>query len=153
MRAVIQRVKRASVIVNEPGRSEKVAEIGRGLVTLLGVRDGDQKEDAEWLIRKIVNLRIFADANDKMNLSLQDTGGAHLIVSQFTLWADCSKGLRPSFIAAARPEVAEPLYQHALSISRSLGVPTQSGRFQASMEIELVNDGPVTLILDSPQKT
>lgn len=149
MRAVIQRVKRASVTVKDLG---KIAEIGPGLVTLIGVREGDTKADAEWLMRKIVQLRIFSDANDKMNLSLKDTGGGHLIVSQFTLWADCSKGLRPSFIEAARPDVAEPLYEHALQISREMNVPTQSGRFQTSMEIDLVNDGPVTLVLESPQR-
>lgn len=102
------------------------------------------------MVKKIVALRIFEDAGGKMNLALPDVGGAHLIVSQFTLYADAAKGNRPSFVEAARPEIARPLYERALEVSRELGVPTSGGRFQAHMEIELLNDGPVTLTLQSP---
>jgi D-tyrosyl-tRNA(Tyr) deacylase len=127
-----------------------VGEIGPGLLTLLGIRQGDTEREADWLIKKIVGLRIFEDDAGKMNRSLIDTGGQHLIVSQFTLWADASKGNRPSFIEAARPETALPLYEKAVTLSRELGVPTSQGRFQASMVVSLENDGPVTILLDSP---
>lgn len=145
MKAVIQRVRKASVSV----AGELVSEIGPGLLTLLGVSGSDTQADADWLIRKIVSLRIFEDSAQKMNHSLKDVGGQHLIVSQFTLYADATKGNRPSFIDAARPEVAEPLYQHALATSRTLGVETFGGRFQATMLIAQENDGPVTLVLES----
>lgn len=145
MRAVVQRVKSASVVVE----GETVGSIGPGILTLLGVRSTDTEADVDRLMKKISALRIFEDENGKMNKSLLDVGGAHLIVSQFTLWGDASKGNRPSFIEAARPEIAKPLYERALKQSAALGLPTQGGRFQAHMEVSLVNDGPVTLLLDS----
>ncbi len=145
MKAVIQRVRRASVSVN----SQIIAEIGPGLLTLLGVAEGDTTDDADWLIKKIVSLRIFEDSDQKMNLSLKDIAGEHLIVSQFTLYADATKGNRPSFILAARPDIAKPLFDYALKVSSQFGVPTASGQFQASMQVLLENDGPVTLVLDS----
>jgi D-aminoacyl-tRNA deacylase len=146
MRAVVQRVQSASVYVGE----ELISKIGPGLLTLLGIRSGDTEREAEWLIKKLAALRIFEDASGKMNLSLLDTKGEHMIVSQFTLWADASKGNRPSFIEAARPEVAKPLYEKALALSEGLGLPTVGGKFQATMRVVLENDGPVTIILDSP---
>lgn len=145
MRAVVQRVTRASVHVD----NQLVSKIGPGFLTLLGVRTGDAEKDVDWLMKKIVSLRVFEDEDGKMNRSLLDVGGQHLIVSQFTLWADTTKGNRPSFIEAARPEIAGPLYERALEQSRLLGVPTHGGKFQASMQVSLVNDGPVTVILES----
>lgn len=152
MRAVIQRVSSAAVhvVTKENPSGELVAQIGPGLLTLLGVKTGDTDADVDWLMRKVAALRIFEDGAGKMNLSLNDVSGEHLIVSQFTLWADTSKGNRPSFIEAARPEVAQPLYDRALNVSRSLGLKTSGGRFQSTMRVSLVNDGPVTLILESP---
>lgn len=144
MKAVVQRVREASVTVD--GRV--VASIGRGLLTLLGVMQGDSEAQLAKLIAKICDLRIFEDGAGKMNLSLKDVGGAHLIVSQFTLAGDCSGGKRPSFIQAARPEVARPLFEKSLELSRAAGVPTEGGVFQADMKVALVNDGPVTLILE-----
>jgi D-aminoacyl-tRNA deacylase len=154
MRAVIQRIQNASITVPDDSlhRQILIADAGPGLLTLLGIYQNDTKEDAEWLIRKISALRIFADTDGKMNLSLQDIGGTHLLVSQFTLCADTSKGNRPSFIAAARPEQAIEIYNHALEFSKSLGLPTKAGQFQADMKITLLNDGPVTIVLDSPSK-
>lgn len=146
MRAIVQRVKSASVHVGE----ELVSEIGPGLLTLLGVRTGDTEREVEWLMRKIAALRVFEDTEGKMNLSVLDTKGSHLIVSQFTLWGDTSKGNRPSFGEAARPEIARPLYERAIEISQALGLPTQGGRFQAHMRVSLVNDGPVTMLLETP---
>lgn len=145
MRAVVQRVKNASVTVD----GVSVGSIDFGLLTLLGVRSSDTEADVDRLMKKISALRIFEDENGKMNRSLLDVGGAHLIVSQFTLWGETSKGNRPSFIEAARPELAKPLYERALQQSAALGLPTQGGRFQAHMEVSLVNDGPVTLLLES----
>lgn len=145
MRAVVQRVARARVVVGE----EVVGEIGRGLLILLGVHVRDTPEQARWLADKLVGLRIFRDADDNMNLSVQDVGGSCLIVSQFTLYGDCRKGRRPSFIDAARPELAIPLYEQFLTEVRALGVPVQTGRFGATMQVELLNDGPVTLIVES----
>ena len=145
MKAVIQRVRSAKVSVN----GELISEIGSGLLTLLGVHEADTEKDAEWLMRKIIALRIFDDAEGKMNLSLQDVGGSHLIVSQFTLWGDTRKGNRPSFQAAARPDPARALYESCLRLSLEAGVPTWGGKFQAHMNVSLENDGPVTLILDS----
>src|SRR5207244_2589929 len=145
MRAVIQRVSRASVTID----GEVVGSIGPGLLVLLGVTHTDTAEQARWLADKIVHLRIFNDADGKMNRSLVDTGGAMLVVSQFTLYGDAEKGRRPSFIAAARPEQATPLYEHFVNAVREHGVPVQTGRFGAMMQVELVNDGPVTLILDA----
>ncbi len=148
MRAVIQRVTRASVHVD----GALISRIEHGFLTLLGVHNSDTEKDAEWLIRKIVALRIFEDANGKMNRSLADVNGEHLIVSQFTLWADASKGNRPSFIEAARPELAERLYLHCIGLSQQLGVKTCGGKFQAHMKVTLENDGPVTSVLESPVK-
>ena len=147
MRAVVQRVREASVTVE--GR--EVGRIGPGLLTLLGVRKGDTESDLEKLMQKILKLRIFEDAAGKMNLSLQDVKGSHLIVSQFTLYGECKNGNRPSFIDAARPEEAKALYDKALALSAAAGVPTEGGRFQADMKVSLVNDGPVTLIVEWPR--
>jgi D-tyrosyl-tRNA(Tyr) deacylase len=146
MRAVIQRVSRAAVTVD----GETVGKIGPGLLVLLGVTHTDTPADARWLAEKIVGLRIFNDGEGKMNLALTDVGGAVLVVSQFTLYGDAQKGRRPSFVAAARPEQAIPLYETFVNGIRALGVPVETGRFGATMDVELVNDGPVTLILDSP---
>jgi D-tyrosyl-tRNA(Tyr) deacylase len=145
MRAVVQRVSRARVVVRE----EVVGEIGRGLLVLLGVAAGDTPEQARWLADKVVGLRIFADAEDKMNLGVAEVKGAVLVVSQFTLYGDCRKGRRPSFVEAAPPELAVPLYDTFVEAIRALGVPTATGRFGAMMQVELVNDGPVTLIVES----
>jgi len=145
MKAVVQRVKRARVNVG----GEVVGEIGPGLLTLLGVARGDDEADLEALLGKILRLRIFEDDEGKMNRSLADVGGGHLIVSQFTLLADTRKGNRPSFMEAAPPEEAERLYQQALEKSREAGVPTAGGRFRAEMQVELVNDGPVTILFDT----
>ncbi len=145
MRAVIQRVSRAKVTV----AGEVTGEIGTGLLVLLGVAEGDSADDAVALAEKTVGLRIFPDADDKMNLSLSDINGEMLIVSQFTLLGDCRKGKRPSFIAAARPEIAVELYQRFTAEVARRGIRTGTGRFQEHMGVELVNDGPVTLLLDS----
>jgi len=145
MRAVIQRVKESSVTVDK----ETVGAIGPGLVILLGVAADDEEKDADVLAAKIVNLRIFEDEQGKMNRSLLDTGGAMLVVSQFTLLADCSRGRRPSFIKAAGPDTARPLYRYFAEQVRGQGVETATGRFGAMMDVALVNDGPVTLILES----
>ncbi|MBO0697005.1 MAG: D-tyrosyl-tRNA(Tyr) deacylase [Zavarzinella sp.] len=147
MRAVLQRVRSSRVVVAD----EVVGEIGRGLLVLLGVRTGDTEAQARWLADKIVGLRIFEDDQGKMNVSVADIGGSVLVVSQFTLYGDCEKGRRPSFIDAARPEVAEPLYERFADAVRLHGVPVATGRFGAMMQVELVNDGPVTLILDAPE--
>jgi D-tyrosyl-tRNA(Tyr) deacylase len=146
MRAVVQRVSRAKVTVGE----ETTGAIGAGLLVLLGVAPDDTPEQARWLAEKIVGLRIFTDAEDKMNLGLSDVRGAMLVVSQFTLYGDCRKGRRPSFIGAAPPEIAIPLYEEFINTVKSLGVPVQTGRFGAMMQVELVNDGPVTLIVETP---
>lgn len=145
MRAVIQRVRRARVIVD----GETVGEIGKGILTLLGVRNGDTEKDVDWIIKKIGALRVFEDEQGKMNLSMLDLKLEHLIVSQFTLWGDASKGNRPSFIEAARPEIAKALYERAIEQSRALGVKTETGRFQAHMLVEIENEGPVTMMIDS----
>lgn len=145
MKALIQRVDEASVKVD----GQEVSRIGRGVLTLLGVQKGDDEAKARKLIKKICDLRIFEDSADKMNLSLKDIGASHLIVSQFTLVADCSSGRRPSFIEAEVPEIARHLYEIALEESRNLSVPTFSGVFQADMKISLINSGPVTFILEA----
>ena len=145
MKAVLQRVSRASVTVD----GALVGKISRGLLVLLGVEQGDTESDAQQLADKTVQLRIFDDADGKMNLALPDVGGAVLVVSQFTLLGDCRKGRRPSFIQAAPPEVAERLYEHFIAAVGVQRIAVQSGRFRAMMDVELVNDGPVTLILDS----
>ena len=148
MRAVVQRVLRASVAVN--GR--EVGSINQGILVLLGVGHKDVRQDAEYMAEKVVHLRIFADEQGKMNRSLLDVGGGLLAVSQFTLWGDCRKGRRPSFVAAAEPAKAETLYEAFIDHARSLGVTVASGRFQEMMEVSLVNDGPVTLLLDSEKE-
>ena len=145
MRAVLQRVSRAKVSI----AGETVGEIGPGLLVLLGITHADTPEQAKWLAEKIAGLRIFNDADGKMNLSVADVGGGVLVVSQFTLYGDCAKGRRPSFIDAARPEVAIPLYEAFVNGVKALGVPAATGRFGAMMQVELVNDGPVSLIVDS----
>jgi D-tyrosyl-tRNA(Tyr) deacylase len=148
MRAVIQRVSRARVTVE----GEVTGAIGRGLLVLLGVEDGDTLDDVRMMADKIVGLRIFPDAEGKMNLGLADVTGELLVVSQFTLLGDCRKGKRPSFIAAARPEVAIPLYEAFVAAVVGRGIRVATGRFQTHMEVELVNDGPVTLLLDSRKR-
>jgi D-tyrosyl-tRNA(Tyr) deacylase len=145
MRAVLQRVRRARVVVGE----EVAGAIGPGLLVLLGVAADDTEEGARWLADKVVGLRVFNDADGKMNLSVADVGGAALVVSQFTLYGDCRKGRRPSFVEAAPPELAVPLYEAFVAAVRAQGIPTATGRFGAMMQVELVNDGPVTLIVDS----
>lgn len=145
MRAVVQRVGRCRVRVE----GETVGEIGPGLLVLLGVGQEDGEEDARALAGKSVNLRIFPDEEGKLNLSLLESGGAMLVVSQFTLLGDCRKGRRPSFASAAPAPLAERLYERFIEEAARLGAPTASGRFGALMEVELVNDGPVTLLLDS----
>ena len=145
MRAVIQRVTRASVTID----GETVGEIGNGLVVLLGIARDDTTDDADYLVPKIAALRIFDDAEGKMNRSLKDTGGGLLIVSQFTLYGDVRRGLRPSWSDAAAPEVAEPLYDYFVDSSRKLLGRVETGSFRKMMLVELVNDGPVTILLDS----
>jgi D-aminoacyl-tRNA deacylase len=145
MRAVVQRVTRAKVTVED----ETVGEIGKGLVVLLGVARDDSEADAEYLAAKIVSLRIFDDEQGKMNLSVRDIGGGMLVVSQFTLYGDVRRGLRPSWIEAAAPEVAEPLYEFFLAQLAKLLSKVSSGSFRRMMQVELVNDGPVTILLDS----
>jgi D-tyrosyl-tRNA(Tyr) deacylase len=145
MRAVVQRVKESSVKTG----AETISRIGSGLLVLLGVAQGDRPSDADYLANKIVNLRIFEDDAGKMNRSLLEAGGAMLVVSQFTLLGDCRKGRRPSFVAAADPGKATALYEHFVEQVRRHGVSVQTGRFRAMMEVALINDGPVTLILES----
>ncbi len=147
MRALVQRVKEAKVVVG----GKTVGEIGPGILTLLGVGRDDSEADADRMIGKIAKLRIFGDGEGKMNRSLLDLGpdGAHLLVSQFTLYGDLSKGNRPSFGAAGKPELAKALYERAIATSRALGLRTEAGTFQAPMEVTLLNDGPVTFWLDS----
>ena len=145
MRAVIQRVTRASVTVE----ARVAGEIGPGVLVLLGVNRTDNAESAAYLAEKIAHLRIFSDEAGKMNLSLLDVGGSALLVSQFTLYGDTRGGRRPSYIQAAPPEQASRLYEEFVRSIRALGVPVQTGVFQAHMQVELVNDGPVTILLDS----
>lgn len=144
MRAVLQRVRRARVVVGD----EVVGEIGAGLLVLLGVAATDEPEEARWLADKVAGLRVFGDADGKMNRSVEEADGAVLVVSQFTLYGDCRKGRRPSFIEAAGPEKAVPLYEEFVNGLMARGLPTATGRFGATMQVELVNDGPVTLILE-----
>lgn len=145
MRAVVQRVSRASVTVE----GEVVGSIGRGFLVLLGVGQEDGAGEAEYLAEKVAGLRVFEDEAGKMNLSLAEAGGACLVVSQFTLYGDCRKGRRPSFVAAAGPEQAERLYEVFVEAVRARGITVETGRFRRHMDVELVNDGPVTLLLDS----
>ncbi len=144
MRMVIQRVSQASVSVDEA----VVGSIGRGIVVLLGVAQGDTEQQAEWLANKLVNLRIFEDDAGKMNLSVHDIGGQLLVVSQFTLLGDCRKGRRPGFSDAAPPEHADRLYEYFVDYVRKQGYVVETGRFQARMSVNICNDGPVTFVLD-----
>ena len=145
MRAVIQRVSRAKVTVG----GEVAGEIGPGLLVLLGVGSGDTRADADYLAEKTIGLRIFEDLDGKMNLSLADTGGALLVVSQFTLYGDVRRGKRPSFDGAAPPQEAKELYEYFVEKVRVAGLRCETGRFQELMQVELVNEGPVTILLDS----
>jgi D-tyrosyl-tRNA(Tyr) deacylase len=145
MRAVIQRVSRAKVTVN----GDTTGEIGKGLLVLLGVATADTEADADYLAEKIVGLRIFEDSDGKMNLSVADTAGAVLVVSQFTLYGDVRRGKRPSFDAAAPPQHARRLYEYFVDKIRTAGLTCETGRFQETMQVELVNEGPVTILLDS----
>ena len=146
MRGVIQRVQQCHVTV----KNQTVGAIDAGLLVLLGVGTGDQRSDADYLADKIVHLRIFEDDHQKMNRSLLDTNGQMLVVSQFTLLGDCRKGRRPSFVHAAPPDIAKPLYSHFISQVRKKGVTVATGQFGAMMAVSLINDGPVTLIVESP---
>ncbi len=146
MRVVIQRVSEAAVKID----GNIVGEISKGLLVLLGIAQEDTEQDALYLIQKLINLRIFSDADGKMNLSVQDCGGELLVVSQFTLYADTKKGNRPSYIRAARPEHAIPLYEFFLQeLQKQFQGPIQTGQFGADMKVSLINDGPVTIIMDS----
>jgi len=148
MRAVLQRVRGASVTVDHT----VVGKIESGWLVLLGIAPEDSQKQVNWLAEKIANLRAFNDADGKMNLSVQDVNGSVLVVSQFTLYGDCQKGRRPSFIGAAPPAVAEPLYDAFVNALKLLGVPVETGRFAADMQVELLNDGPVTFVIDAPEK-
>jgi D-tyrosyl-tRNA(Tyr) deacylase len=149
MKSVIQRVSQASVKID----NTIVAEIQKGLLVLVGIEDADNQEDSNWLTSKIVNLRIFGDQNDIMNLSVKDCDGDIIVVSQFTLQASTKKGNRPSYIKASRPEIAIPLYENfVLQLEKELGKKVQTGVFGADMKVELLNDGPVTIIMDSKNK-
>ena len=145
MRAVVQRVSRARVVIDD----EVAAEIGRGLLVLLGITHADTAENARWLAEKIVDLRIFPDDEGKMNRSVRDVGAEVLIISQFTLSADCRRGRRPSFDNAAPPEVARSMYETFVETLKAMELPVQTGEFRAMMQVELINDGPVTILLDS----
>ena len=147
MRAVVQRVTNADVKID--GRVN--GKIDDGLLVLLGVGNGDTEEDMKYIADKIIKLRIFSDENDKMNLALADVGGRLLVVSQFTLYADCRKGKRPNFTKAAKGEQANELYEYFVSCCRGLGIETQTGTFGADMKVELLNDGPVTIPLDTDE--
>lgn len=144
MKTLIQRVKRASVTIN----SERVSEIGVGLLVFLGVEKGDETINADKLADKLVHLRIFEDENEKMNRSLLDVNGEMLVVSQFTLCGDCKKGTRPSFDKSAPPEIANKLYEYFIDKVKGYSVPVQTGRFAAMMDVELINDGPVTFMIE-----
>lgn len=144
MRAVIQRVSEAKVTIGQ----ETVGQIGRGYMVLLGIEDVDTEQDADYICDKIIGLRVFEDDHGKMNLGILDVNGAILLISQFTLYGDARHGLRPSFIKAARPEQAIPLYEYAIR-RLSQSVPVETGRFGAEMQVALVNDGPVTILLES----
>jgi len=148
MKAVIQRVSEASVKVD----GKTVGKIGKGMMLLIGIDDNDEKADADWLIQKILNLRIFGDENEKLNLSVKDISGEILCISQFTLIADYKKGNRPSFIKAAKPEKAIPLFEYFKEEMAKSGLKTESGIFGADMKVSLLNDGPVTIVMDSMTK-
>ncbi len=149
MKAVLQRVNKASVEVED----KTVGAIKGGILVLLGVEKGDCEKDADWMSEKVANLRMFEDEAGKMNLSVQDIRGEILAVSQFTLAGNCGKGRRPSFDSAAPPREANELYEYFVNRIRQLGIPVETGVFQANMQVSLVNDGPVTFILESPKKT
>lgn len=144
MKLVIQRVKNASVEVD----NKIVGEIEKGFLVLIGIKVGDTKQQADYLVKKVCNLRVFEDENQKMNLSLKDVGGKLLIVSQFTLYGNCNDGNRPSFIEAARPEEAIPLYEYFCDECAKNGIEVQRGIFGADMKVQLLNDGPVTIIME-----
>ena len=144
MKLVVQRVKNAKVEVN----NKVMGEIEKGFLVLLGVKEGDTKEQADFLVKKLCNLRVFDDENEKMNLSVKDINGKLLIVSQFTLYANCQKGNRPSFIEAAKPEEANALYEYFMQCCRDEGIEVESGIFGANMQVSLLNDGPVTILLE-----
>lgn len=148
MRAVVQRVTQGAVSVD----GEVVGQIGIGFVVLLGVAAEDTQEDVIWLAGKVEGLRVFEDADERMNLSLREVSGQVLVISQFTLLGDCRKGRRPSFVAAAPPDRANSLYQSFVAELRGHGLTVETGRFQADMQVSLTNDGPVTLLLDSQKK-
>jgi D-tyrosyl-tRNA(Tyr) deacylase len=148
MRACVQRVSSARVVVD----GATVGEIGRGLLVLLGVAATDEEADLRWLVDKVIGLRVFNDVEGKMNLALADISGDLLVVSQFTLLGDCRKGRRPSFIAAAPPEQAEQVYEQFVTAAREQGVRVATGRFRTHMSVELVNDGPVTLLIDTAER-
>jgi len=148
LRAVVQRVSQAAVRVE----GEDVGRIGPGLLVLLGAGQGDGPADVDWMVEKITGLRIFEDDGGKMNLSVADVGGGLLVVSQFTLYGDCRKGRRPSFVHALEPDAAEALVQRFVDGARARGFPVETGRFRAMMDVELTNQGPVTLIVESPAR-
>lgn len=149
MRAILQRVSRAKVEVD----GELTGAIESGLLVFLGIQHEDDEKDADYLVHKITKLRIFNDHKGKMNLSVQDVGGSLLVVSQFTLYGDCRRGMRPSFDRAARPEQARRLYEYFVAKAKTIGIPVHTGLFQASMEVTLTNNGPVTLICESGKLT
>lgn len=144
MKLVVQRVKKAEVKVD----GNIIGKIDKGFLVLIGIKVGDTKEQADYLVKKLCNLRVFSDENDKMNLSIKDVKGNLLIVSQFTLYGDCSQGNRPSFIEAARPEEANPLYEYFCNQCELNNIEVQKGIFGADMKVELINDGPVTIIIE-----
>lgn len=148
MRVLLQRVSRAEVRVRESDTVRTTGRIGRGFVLLVGFTQGDDDARVTWMADKVIGLRLFADAEEKMNLALSDVGGDLLVVSQFTLYGDAAKGRRPSFIDAARPETAIPLYEKFIALLRARGTAVATGEFGAMMDVELVNDGPVTLWLE-----
>ena len=145
MRVVVQRVKHASVTINGTVNGK----INNGFLVLLGVQSTDSEQDVDYLVKKVTNLRIFSDENDKMNLSLKDVNGELLIVSQFTLYANCKEGNRPSFLEAAKPDIAIPLYEYFVSECKKIIPVVETGIFGADMKVDLLNDGPVTIIMDS----
>lgn len=145
MRVVVQRVKHASVTINGTVNGK----INNGFLVLLGIQSTDSEQDVDYLVKKVTNLRIFSDENDKMNLSLKDVNGELLIVSQFTLYANCKEGNRPSFVEAAKPDVAIPLYEYFVSECKKIIPVVETGIFGADMKVDLLNDGPVTIIMDS----
>lgn len=149
MKTVIQRVSKASVTIED----ERVADIGNGLLVLVGIEDEDSQEDIDWLAKKIVNLRVFSDENDVMNLSVKDINGEVIVVSQFTLHASTKRGNRPSYIKASKPDVAIPMYEKFVQqVEKELDKKVQTGRFGADMKVELLNDGPVTIIINTKDK-